>query len=300
MFKQSSRHLHNESGMGLLELLVASALGMIVAAMAYGVLVLHQRNVIDDVHRTRLSQNLRAVMDFLAVDIRQAGEQLPAIFPSIILQNGTSGGTDTLILRRNIISEPLTVCANLNNGTTVTTISLNSTASGTPPVCVYGGQTTALSKWSQYRADKGGSFKAYIFNTSTKKGQFITVTSTTNSGSTMSLGISSAVMTESYPRNTSVLYALEEWKYSVNADKFLSIVENEESSSEKFIAFDIEDFQVTIKLKSGSSLTTFDTTNNWGDISAIQIVVSGETSTGKKTFSDSLSSEFLPRNILSL
>lgn len=292
--------LDNQKGMGLLELLVASVLSMLVAAMAYGVLALHQRNVIDDVHRTRLSQNLRAALDFLSVDVRQAGEQLPAIFPAILLQNGSSGGSDTLILRRNILSEPLTICSTLSTGSTITNIALNNTASGTPPVCIYGGQTTALSKWSDYKTEKGGSFKAYLFNTSTKTGQFVTVTTLTNTGSMMSIGITSATMLDNYPQNTSVLYALEEWTYSVNNEGFLGIIENQETTAEKYIAFDIEDFQVQVTLQNGTTLDTFSATNAWAEIAAIEIEVSGKTSTGKKTIQDSLRSEFLPRNVLSL
>ena len=286
--------------MTILELLVSSFLGLLIVGMAFSTLMSSQRTVTGDINRTRLSQNLRSVMDFLAVDSRQAGEQLPGIFPAIALADGGGTNPDTLTFRRNIISESLTICSNINAGSNLGNINLTTNSGGRPPVCVHGSQKVAYDSWNDYLAEKGGEFKAYIFNTSTRQGEFFTITGLSDAGSTMNLIASNKTFTNTYPRYTSVLYVIEEWQYSLSNDRELILVENQDNLAAKKIAFDITGFQVSIKLNDGSSLDTFDDTNRWGNISAIEISLEGESSSGKQIYKDSLNSKFFPRNILSL
>ncbi|HMO17858.1 MAG TPA: hypothetical protein PKA63_06815 [Oligoflexia bacterium] len=293
-------HYNKESGFTITEILIAAFLGILVTSTAYTALIIHQRSVLNDISRTRLSQNLRSAMDFISVDSRQAGEQLPGIFPAIILENGEAEGSDTLTLRRNILSEEFTICSTINAGSSTSLISLVSNDPGTPPVCVYGSQAVALNTWEQHRIKEGGSFKAYIFNVGTRKGEFITVTSTTDSGAQMTLSIENQNLINEYPAYTSVVYAIEEWKYSLDPDNILKITSNEDENDIKNIAFDITNFSVEITLKNNTTVTEFMETENWRDISGIKVTLNGKTSTGKKILIDSLTSTFFPRNILSL
>lgn len=298
--RQFSLLCSNEKGLTILEILIGSFLGVLVTATAYSALIIHQRSVINDVHRTRLSQNLRSALDFLAVDSRQAGEQLPAIFPAIILTDGGAGQPDVLTFRRNILSEEITVCSDIAAGSNLSTISMVSAVAGAPPVCVYGSQSIALDTWEEHRSAEGGSFKAYIFNTGTRLGEFITITNTVDSGVQMSLSSDNQSVTNAYPAYTSVVYVIEEWRYELTENNILTLTENQDEDGVKNIAFDITGFEVKIISEDGTVLDDFAATDNWDTITGIQVTLSGQTDTGKKVITDSINSTFFPRNILSL
>src|SRR5690606_14236408 len=95
------RTFDGESGFTLIEAIVAMGLMGVVMTMVVGhVLSIHE-GYHTDVVRTRINSNLRSAMDMVAMNIRQAGENLQSSFPALVLEDGGADNPDTLILRRN-------------------------------------------------------------------------------------------------------------------------------------------------------------------------------------------------------
>ena len=69
-----------------------------------------------DQHRTTVNQNLRAGIDLLGIDVRQAGERLTFDAPAVQIVDGSGGASDTLVLRRNMLDYVLPVCKDILGG----------------------------------------------------------------------------------------------------------------------------------------------------------------------------------------
>jgi type IV pilus assembly protein PilW len=290
--------------MTILELLVAAVVGLLLVAMTMGATIANQNIYQLDLSRTRLNQNIRGAVELIGVDIRQAGERLPSGFPAIEIVNGASGASDELVLRRNVLDEVLTVCEDIAAGSSDGRIFLTSSSAGASPACVYGGQTANYTAWNTFRTEKGGSTTVYIYNLAANVGEFVEFTSETDSGATMYIEQTSGAFVNAYTANNSAVYALEEWRYrldsfSANAD-ILQVVQNNDTANPMNVVFGLSDFQVQAILQDGSSLDTFTAADDWSDLEAIQIIVSGTEQTGKQPVTSTLTSRFFPRNILSL
>ena len=93
--------------MTLMEFMVAIGLSALIALMIVSV-ALANRNIYQrDIVRTRVNQNVRAALELIGAEVRQAGERLPASFPAIQLTDGGTTTPDTLILRRNLLDDAL-------------------------------------------------------------------------------------------------------------------------------------------------------------------------------------------------
>jgi len=297
--------IHNsDSGMTILELLVASFLGLLMLGMTFSATHSNQRLYTHDLARTRVNQNLRSAMDFIGTDVRQAGEQLPENFPAIELINGEEGAPDQLILRRNLMTEVLTLCNNINSGESLIALPISSSSFGAPPACVYGGQTISYNAWTNYITGEGGEIKAYIFNLSTREGEFITITGGIDSGSNMYLINSNTPFAYSYTQYNSAIYILEEWTYTLGTaegeENLLKIIQNGDVETERNLVYGITEFQVQIILEDDTIQQAFSSVDNWSTIKAIDLVLSGEEQGSKRLATGSLNSRFFPRNVLSL
>src|SRR5690606_49337 len=100
---KTCRRTATEGGFTLLEVLVSMSLTGILMAMVIGSVLLFQGGYATDVVRTRVNSNLRSAMDILSMNIRQAGENLQASFPAVIVEDGEGGAPDVLRVRRSLI-----------------------------------------------------------------------------------------------------------------------------------------------------------------------------------------------------
>lgn len=112
----------SNKGFTLLELLVALVIASIVLGLALKLIVDQRKLVVADQARTQINQNLRASIDLVGTDIKQAGErlagntQLPVVQ---VINGGVSGGVylpDELVLQRKGIDETLPVCKTITAG----------------------------------------------------------------------------------------------------------------------------------------------------------------------------------------
>jgi type IV pilus assembly protein PilW len=154
----------SNSGFTLIELLVTSVVASIMLGLILGLIVEQRRLFLGDQTRSQVDQNLRAAMDFIGTDIKQAGErlesdtELPGI--SIIDHSGdTPPAPAELVLQRKLISDVLPVCQTITEGTTQATIDVS--VSGTPAIAncpLSNGNTSdspdvpdTLEQWRNYR-----------------------------------------------------------------------------------------------------------------------------------------------------
>lgn len=296
---------NSTSGLSVIELLVASALGSILLGMALGSTMANRYLLETDSARIRTNQNVRGALDLLSLDIRQAGERLPESVPAVeIVDGATALDSDELVLRRNILDEILTVCEDLSAGDTPDKIYLSSSSSGAAPACVYGSQAVNYVSWSSHRTAQGGSVQAYIYNLATKQGEFIEITGETDNGSAMYVERTADSLQFDYDAENSAIYLMVEWRYRISSaagmTDVLELVQNGDNANPVRVTFGISQFQVSAILQDDSILTAFGPGDKWGELKSIEVSISGKETYRNGTIETTFTSRFFPRNVLSL
>ncbi len=292
------------SGVTLVELLLALAVGMMIIGSAFALTMSNRRLLAADQERTSTNQNLRSALDILAADVRVAGEGLgSASLPVIAVQNGNE-----LVLRRSVLDDILPACNDSGWFGGVMFISRNSApGSGwsdpNRPECDFNPSSTSRNKdddnslpddfkaWEDYRTQKGGSARAYIYSRTRNYGEFFDYVDRFSFDGNYAIR-RSGNWTNTYRMNEQTsLYLIEEHRYRLS-NGVLELVEN--GNDTQRIVNGLTSFTVTAIMSDGSERTTFgtDVNDNWKDLRAIRINLVGE---GGRT----LSSEFFPRNALS-
>jgi len=286
---------HSSSrGFTVLELLVASMLGSLIVGLAISATMSNRGTLIDDISRVKLNQNLRSALDVVGMTVREAGENLAANFPAIIINN--DGTNSRLTLRRNLLDEVLKVCAPIDSGTSNSEVyfAVTSSISG----CGYSDQLHNAQSWQNHLEQRGGATLAYIYNASTFQGEFFTYNTVVDTGTQRYIQRSGGSWANDYNTSSSAVYILEEWQFQVVND-MLQIIEDGNSGNPLNVVDGIESFQVKALLEDTSEVVVFGSGQSWPTIRTLEISVSGIETTPKTTFEATLSGQFFPRNILS-
>ena len=289
--------------MTILELLVATSLGMVLMGMTVSATLSNREAFSYDVARTRLNQSLRGAFDLLASEMRQAGERLPPGFPAVEIINGTSGESDELILRRNLRDEVLTLCQAITT-TSGRDVRLSTTTSGAPPACTYGSQSVNYNAWRTYRESQpGDKTVAYIYNFTTRVGEFFNYTEEFDSGTVLGIRRDAGNFSNAYAMETTAVYLIREWRFKLSTTAgqtdLLQIVQDGNTDDPFNVAFGINAFDVTARMQDGTSLTTFAATDSWTLLSSLEISLTGTGSYRGRPITTTLTTRLFPRNILS-
>ncbi|MFN8391683.1 MAG: hypothetical protein U0136_15450 [Bdellovibrionota bacterium] len=292
--------------MTILELMVASTIALFIVGMTVSTTVVNRDAYGYDIVRTRLNQNLRSAFDVINTEVRQAGERLPGSFPAIEIVDGASGAPDTLILRRNLLDEVLTVCQTLTTASGPD-VYLTSSAAGTPPVCVFGTQTANFNAWHSYRIGSAGGtshvVRSYIFDFTTKLGQFFNYSSDNTSGTTQTIRKQSGSWAGTYTGLSASVYMLSEWKFQLSttpgSEDLLQLVENQDTANPKNVVYGVKNIQFRALMQDGTSKTTFTKNDNWSQIRAIEVTISGSDKFRDRVIDSTLTTQLFPRNVLS-
>ena len=273
-------------------------IGLVVLGMAVQSTTSMRYLYLHDIGRTRLNQSIRGSMDLIGTNIRQAGENFTSSFPAVELINGSSGNSDELVLRRNLLDESLGLCVATTNagGNANKVIFANGSVTAG---CAYTGNTQNYNAWRAYRlAQPSQQAKAYIFNIGSKAGEFFTYAAETDSGTTYNLTKSGANWQNNYTVGATAVYILEEWRFSRSGD-VLQLVVNGDTANALNVAFGISDLQVSIQMQDGTTRSAFARTDDWTKIRALDIQINGSTNFAGRELTTALRSQFFPRNILS-
>lgn len=297
VLKGQKKESANQFGFTLVEMLVGSFLSMLILTLSLGVINVQRNTFKFDIARTKVNQNLRSALDIISLNVRQAGEAFPDFFPAILL---TSGSTDELTIRRNLYeNEILNVCQTLTAGTSNASV-LFATNSITP-ACAYNAALVPYKNtWDAHRTAEGGSAKAYIYNRSSRLGEFFTFNGSSNNGVQMAISKVASSWNNSYPGdgNSAAMYIIEEYKFRVS-NGILQIVKNNDLVNVLNVVDSISNFQTNIVLRDGTVMSSFSATDRWPDIQYIEISLTGRDNFGKRTIDNTITAKLFPRNILS-
>ncbi|MEL7085810.1 MAG: hypothetical protein AAGM36_15075 [Cyanobacteria bacterium J06597_1] len=316
----------NSKGFSLVELLAASLVGASVIGVASSLIFFNRNLYLKDSSRTQVNQNLRASIDLIGFDVRQAGERLPADFPAVVLnEGGNPVGPDNLVIYRALVDIVLNVCDTVNSGSSsdisLAVIPEDPLNSRCLPDSV---KDAEIATWENYRTSNGGIVNAYIYDPVTQLGEFFDYDNEVTSNTNYSLSRDGGSWTNDYPiANNPRVYLMEERTFlltnlspnppncftdTAGSPDVLTLVINGDCTNQRFgLTDNIDDFQAQVCFQSGANCVdslTFATAANaatgWTDISSVDISVTGSTNfaAGRAT-SRTVESRFFPRNVLS-
>jgi len=287
---------NSDSGFTIIELLVASSLGLLMLGIVMSTFISSRQMARYDIDRTMVQQNLRGTMDIIGMNIRLAGENLSPAFPAVELINGAAGAPDELILRRNLRDEILKLCEDINIGTQDP---FYFAIPGTTPGCVFSDQVQNFNTWSNYLSTLGSDAKGYIYDPATDTGEFFPLNEVEMAIDNMYVRAPSAYNWQnSYEVGQTAGYILEEWRFRLVGDILQAIID-QDFNNPRNITFGISDFQVRVTMADGTVLENFDSSENWTEISAIEVILEGEAGSNVNPVERTLRASFFPRNILS-
>lgn len=287
----------SDTGYTIVEALVSTFLTTIAMGTLVGSVIFMRDSYFTDVARSNLRSNLRSAMDITSMNIRQAGENLQSSFPAVLLTNGASGGPDVLKLRRGLLPEVLTLCANAAAGATSLQVSLAATANTS---CIVSNVTASYNAFSALRTSLGGTTQAYLYNSTTNVGEFVNYTANTTSGGQYYLTING--LGAAFTAIATSIYLIEEYSFELDAaNTTYNVYINDDRTTPNAVAFSINSFSVLFDMNDNTSLTVYpgSSTLTWKDIEQINLTFGGIESFKNRTLSTSISAEYFPRNVLS-
>lgn len=291
--------------MTLVELLLALALGGLVAAAALSITFSSRSIFSNDRERIDLNQNLRSGLDLLGIDLRQAGERLPIDFPAIEIVDGGGTNPDTLIVRRNLLDAVLPVCEQIDAGTSVVSVRVAS-SSGTPPAgCTPvtdddgDGWPDNIGEWRDHRDANGGTVAAYLFNPVTGAGEFVRYDGDGATSDYLSVDGDAGWQHDYLATQQCRVYMLEEHTYRLDAELLQYLVDGDAANPLNLV-HDMTGFQVRAVLTDGTARDSFSASDDWSDLETIEITLTGQTTDGSNPTTKTVTTRFFPRNILSL
>ena len=292
---KSKPSIHNsDRGFTLLELIVASSLGLLIVAMALASTSSMRNLYLHDTTRVRLNEDLRGTMDVIGQNIRIAGEGFGSSFPAIMIVD--NGDFDELILRRKILTDVLRVCIPIPSGSAIDVTFADNTLSPLPQGCAVTDNQSKFTAWEAYRESQpGNQTLAYLFDGDSEGEWFYHVMS--NQGaSALSISSGSGSWSHEYPVNAAA-YVMEQWHFRVVDGTLQLTIDNQ---AEPFnVAFGISEFQIEATLQDGSTQTSLDEDDDWTQLRAISVNMTGEEQYRGKTIERSVLATFFPRNVLS-
>jgi len=250
-----------------------------------------------DVTRTKMSQDVRGALDLIGVNARQVGQSFTGSFPALQIVNGSGSLPDDLYMRRNLIDEVLNVCVSIAAGSNTSNVFFTNAINSAG--CDRTSNLNNYNAWRNYRlAQTSQTVRAYIYNISTKQGEFFTYNGEVDSGTQLNITRTSGNWTYSYPSGSSAIYILEEYHFNLSAD-LLQLIVNNDNSNILNVAFGMTDFQASAKMQDGSTKSSFISTDDWTKLSYIELTLTAQDTFAKEPVKVALSSRFFPRNILS-
>jgi prepilin-type N-terminal cleavage/methylation domain-containing protein len=294
-------------GFTLVEILVALGIASLLLGVILSTTLGHRRLYVLDQNRTAANQNLRAALDILVADLRQAGERLPLDFPAVEVRNGTE-----LVLRRNLFDVVLSLCD--RNGISGNQDNIP-VADRNPPqnasteyieACRFRDEDgnrfdDRIDAWRNYRCGLDGDpacqignrrevVRVYIHDPSTGRGEWFDYDGEDSSGVHIHKGNRDRWQNSYGP--LSRLYILEERRYFLSGT-VLNLAEN--GGGGRGLVGDVVSLQ--IKARAGNSTyTNFPSAGvSWTSLEYVEVTVKSRLGNVERA----LSTQAVPRNVFS-
>lgn len=322
--KPFSPTFNKNAGFTIIELLMVLGVGALMLTFFLSIII-GSRNLFQvDRARTTTNQNLRAGLDLMASDLRQAGERLLARsggVPYVLIENNNP---DTLRIRRNLNDVVLPVCETITAGSTNNRdieISASSTTA-TPSVCRYVNNTNSsqhvhdnLEVFRAVRTNNGantsGTLRVYFYNPTTRSGEFVEYSAEVNNQGNfpgtssrqvrhLRINPSNYQWVNSYDTNSRI-YILEERLFRVN-NEVLQMVINGDTNNPQNIIDNVTNFQVQANLNGTAveAVTVNNSTNNaWWTTRWVELSLTARENLPGRSLSRTEQGRFFSRNFLS-
>lgn len=284
---------------------MALLVGTTIAASTVGLAMSSENLFQSSKRRTSVSQALRSSLDVVGNEIRAAGILLPADFVAMEVIDGPFGTPDELVLRRNLISTVMPLCADLASGTIRDEVAIADGGGTPPPGCVPlpdgDGDTFPdnMDIWRDDRIARGGTVSAYIYNPTTRVGEFFDYDAEDAATFELSVGDGGTWANDYTVAQQSRIYLLEEQRFRLTGD-LLEMVIDEDAANPLGISDLVEDFQVNVIFTDGTKAASLGAADDWGDVETIELTIDGAVTKRGRTSRGVLSARFNPRNVLSL
>lgn len=297
-------------GFTVVELLIATAVGVIILGISISLVISNRRVYELDRVRTELNQNLRGALDLIGTDVRLAGQALPADFPALSI----GGNGSVLTVRTSKISTVLSVCQAVAANTT--SIVVAEDGSSTPgcsrvPLSPSDTRHSPMLQFETERTRGGATTEvAYIYDPTTLcndatrvRGEFFTYSGANNpSSGPVTLQKSGNDFSRTYPVGSRIYllqqrtYSLEaggnELQLSVNGGLAQGVATH--ISGVSFQAFVAGSATPITSFCNGSGQTLL-----WKTLSRVSVRLNGSIQARGGNLQRSLEADFLPRNVLS-
>lgn len=285
--------LSSDKGFTLLELMVASALGLIVLGMTLASTSSMRKLFVNDTDRVKINEDLRGTMDLIGQNVRIAGEGFGSSFPAIMIEDDPV--FDELILRRKLLNEVLRVCVAMPSGSNSDLVFADNTLSPLPQGCGVSDNEANMDAWEAYREDQeGNQTLAYIFD-GDSTGDWFYHTMTNPGAQQLSIS-GSGLWSEDYPVG-SAAYVMEQWHFRVVDGVLQLIIDNDPEPLN--VAYGITEFQITATLQDGTQLNTLNEDDDWTQLRSVTVNLTGEVTEHGRTIERSVLASYFPRNVLS-
>lgn len=295
-------------GFSLVELLVAMVVTSVIAAAVLSVTLASRRMLRKDQQRSQVNQDLRLGLDLLGIDIRQAGERLPADFPAMEIVNGSSGAPDMLIIRRNLLDQVLPVCGKVTEATSTSEVRISQVTvppdvppKGCSPVADDDGDgwPENLEPWRDLRDGNGGIVKAYIFNPVKHWGEFFLYDGDGSDTQYIHKADTGNWLHTYEVTQQCRIYIIQERRYALNGD-VLELVLDEDAGTTQRLLHGVTDFQIQAVMSDGSVADLLSVTDRWADLAALNVILTAESEESGEPMTREVSARFFSRNVLSL
>jgi prepilin-type N-terminal cleavage/methylation domain-containing protein len=294
-------------GFTLVEILVALGIASLLLGVILSTTLGHRRLYVLDQNRTAANQNLRAALDILVADLRQAGERLPLDFPAVEVNNGTE-----LVLRRNLFDVVLSLCdrngisGNQDNIPVADRNPPQNTSMEYIEACRFRDEDgnsfdDRIDAWRNYRCGLDGDpacqtgnrrevVRVYIHDPSTGRGEWFDYDGEDGSGVHIHRGNQDRWQNSYGP--LSRLYILEERRYFLSGT-VLNLAEN--GGGGRGLVGDVVSLQ--IKARAGNSTyTNFPPAGvSWTSLEYVEVTVKSRLGNVERA----LSTQAVPRNVFS-
>jgi type IV pilus assembly protein PilW len=278
----------------------------IVLSLALSAVLYNRKLYLEDQARINVNQNLRAAMDLVGTDIKQAGERISdSAFPVL----GVTGSSQ-LVVRRRLDLPILPVCRAIVSGSNDSVFSAQSGV--TPPQGCnpipdtdFDGWPDNLGAWRNYRCSRDNvagcqgntqeRVRAYIYD---GNGNIELFTYTGENSTTFEIQKVTNTWARAYT-TTSSLYILEERTFSLSGNVLQLVIDGNPTQR---LVNQLSAFQVRVVKGDGTDIGTFpEVGTSWNQIKSISVTVTAQQANqgSARVRNLTASGQFFPRNVLS-
>ncbi|WP_084473948.1 PilW family protein [Deinococcus pimensis] len=304
----------SSDGFTLTETLVALAVGAVVLGAAFGVGMGTRDTVFADQSRGANEQNLRSTLEYVGLELRDAGHLMSKPAASVEVIDGRTGSrdTDTLILRRSLVDAPAKLCGNITAGwERYVTLGVRGDPQDLPLDCVTTGDNDGsgyddlIDLWRNYRltngVPRGGdarTLQILIYEPSTGNSDTLTYFDEEKAAPTdrwVGITTRAGARFQYYPRfnNPITVSVVEERRFFLqNGDLVMTL----NGGPAQTVAAGVESFDAAALLTDGTVMNGFRmTSRNSGALEGVRITVRATAKLKGRSSTGVMSNTFTPR-----